>query len=59
MLRSIKGLGFRVSGLSSAPALSAKPYFEGQGDLVSSLISLISHIVTLNIPIINLLTKSP
>ena len=34
-------------------------YLEGQGDLVSRLISPITHIVTLIIPIINLLTKSP
>ena len=34
-------------------------YLEGQGDLVSRLITPITHIVTLFIPIINLLTKSP
>ena len=34
-------------------------YLEGQGDLASRLISPITHIVTLLIPIINLLTKSP
>ena len=34
-------------------------YLEGQGDLVSRLITPITHIVTLIIPIINLLTKSP
>ena len=39
-------LGFRV-------------YLEGQGDLVSRLITPITHIVTLNISIINLLIKSP
>ena len=32
---------------------------EGQGDLVSKLITPINHIITLVIPIINLLTKSP
>ena len=34
-------------------------YLEGQGDLVSRLITPITHVVTLLIPIINLLTKSP
>ena len=35
-------------------------YFQGQGDLVSRLITLIeTHIVTLIIPIIHTLTKSP
>ena len=34
-------------------------YLEGHGDLVSRLITFITHIVTLNLPIINLLTKSP
>ena len=34
-------------------------YLEGQGDLVSRLITLITHIVTLIIPVITLLTKSP
>ena len=32
---------------------------EGQGDLVSSLIAPITHIVTPPIPMISLLTKSP
>ena len=32
---------------------------EGQGDLVSRLITPITHIVALIIPIINLVTKSP
>ena len=36
-----------------------RSYLEGQGDLVSRLITPITHIVTLVIPIINLLTKSP
>ena len=36
------------------------PYLEGHGDLVSRLlITAISHVITPNIPIINLLTKSP
>ena len=34
-------------------------YLEGRGDLVSRLITHITHIVTLVIPINNLLTKSP
>ena len=34
-------------------------YLEGQGDLVSRLITPITHIVTPIIPIINLVTKSP
>ena len=34
-------------------------HLEGQGDLVSRLITPITHIVTTIIPIINLLTKSP
>ena len=38
--------------------LYAKEYLEGQGDLVSRLITPISHIVTPIIPIINLVTKS-
>ena len=32
---------------------------EGQGDLVSRLITPITHVVTLILPMINLLTKSP
>ena len=35
------------------------PDLEGQGDLVSRLITPITHIVTLVILIITLLTKSP
>ena len=34
-------------------------YLKGQGDLVSRLITPITHIVTLLIPVINLLPKSP
>ena len=39
--------------------LIPSPYLEGQGDLISSLITPITHIVTPVIPIVNLLTKSP
>ena len=39
-------LGFRI-------------HLEGQGDVVSRLITFITHIVTLIIPITRLLTKSP
>ena len=35
------------------------PYLEGQGDLVSRLITPITHIVTPIIPISNPVTKSP
>ena len=34
-------------------------YLERRGDLVSRLMTPITHIVTLVIPLINLLTKSP
>ena len=34
-------------------------YLEGQGDLVSRLVTPITHVVTLVIPLINLVTKSP
>ena len=34
-------------------------YLEGQGDLLSRLITPITHIVTPIIPIINLIIKSP
>ena len=34
-------------------------YLEGQGDLVSRLLTPLTHIVTQLTPIINLLTKSP
>ena len=34
-------------------------YLEGHGDLVSSLITHISHVINPTIPIINLLAKSP
>ena len=35
------------------------PYLEGQGDLVSRLVTPITHIITIVIPIILLLIKSP
>ena len=41
------------------PLFQTSVYLEGQGDLVSRLITPITHIGTLNIPIISLLTKSP
>ena len=44
----VYGLGFKL-----------KAYLEGQGDLVSRLVTPITHIITLVIPIINLLIKSP
>ena len=34
-------------------------YLEGQGDFISRLINLITHIVSPLIPIVNLLTESP
>ena len=37
----------------------ARPCLEDQGDLVSSLVTYIIHIMALVIPIINLLIKSP
>ena len=37
----------------------ANHYLEGQGDLVSRLIAPITYVVTLVIPLINLLTQSP
>ena len=40
-------------------ALNTKPYLEGQGGLVSRLITPITQIVTPIIPIINLVTKPP
>ena len=36
-----------------------RDYLGGQGDLVSRVITLLTHIVTLVIPIINPLAKSP
>ena len=44
------GIGIRIN---------RRRCLEGQGDLVSRLVTPITHIVTLNIPIINLLIKSP
>ena len=50
-----------IEGASTLNPKSSRPttlvYLEG--DLVSRLITPITHTVTLNIPIINLLTKSP
>ena len=46
------GLGMNISGLKAAG------YLEGHGDLVSRLITPISHIITPIIPIIDVLTKS-
>ena len=36
-----------------------RQYLEGQGDLVTRLVTVITHLVTLVNPVINLLTKSP
>ena len=54
----------RGSGVAPTKDLAAiaevtTDYLEGQGDLVSRLITPITHIVTTVIPLINLLTKSP
>ena len=49
--------GFRVHGGRGGEPLGL--YVEGQGDLVSGLVTPITHIVTLVIPISNLLTKPP
>ena len=43
----------------SAFSLTPKPYLDGQGDLVSRLVTPITHIVNLIIPIIHPLTNSP
>ena len=49
-----------VSGCCDLDAkLPKDAHLEGQADLVSRLIAPITHIVTLIIPMINLLTKSP
>ena len=56
------GLGFRALGLGLRVWGYHKSYLEGQGDLVSRLITSITHIVTIRnpiIPIISLVTKSP
>ena len=57
------GLGVEFRGLEcrvvQGVGLGCRVYLEGQGDLVSRLITPVTHIVTLIIPIINLLTKSP
>ena len=53
----------RGTGISLKVCPKAKKgsrvYFEGQGDLGSRLITPIAPVVTLLIPITNLLTKSP
>ena len=61
----VSGFGFwglKVAGLGCkverCRGLVFRDYLEGQGDLVSRLIIPITHIVTLNITSINLLTKS-
>ena len=46
-------MGFRVLGCGFML------YLEGQGDLVSRVITPITHVVTLVLSLINLLTKSP
>ena len=56
--------GEKVQSLKVVAAMSTLTllftlYLEGQGDLVSRLIIPITHIVTLNILITNLLTKFP
>ena len=49
----------RTTTLDNPEDMSLGGYLEGQGDLVSRLVTPITHIVTPVIPIINLLTKSP
>ena len=51
----VEGLGFglKVDGCGIGA------YLEGQGDFVNRLITPITHVVTLVVPIINLVTKSP
>ena len=46
-----------VGGSSSY--IGFRAYLEGQGDLVSRVLTPITHIVTLVLPLILLLTKSP
>ena len=53
MIPFVQGGGF-ITGKASLC-----PYLEGQGDEVSRLITPVTQIVTLVIPIINLLTKAP
>ena len=64
-----KKAGQAIAKLNKLPPVAALPHppkakpspagWEGQGDLVSRLITSITHMVTLIIPFINLLTKSP
>ena len=63
---SLRVPGIRASSTASSPRyLTCKEpategaYLEGQEDLASRLITSITHIVTLIIPLANLLTKSP
>ena len=51
--------GSRLRDLESEGTGVSRSCLEGQGDLVSRLITPITHIVTLVIPSINQLTKSP
>ena len=39
--------------------ITSDDYLEGQGDLVGILITPITHIINLGIPVINLVTESP
>ena len=61
--RGFAGSGFRSQAVGivvfGAFAVRVGFYLEGQWDFVSRLITPITHIVTLLIPIINPLTKSP
>ena len=52
-----KGQTVRNTTRSRSSPAHCRHYLEGQGDLVSRLITPRTHIVTLFIPIINLLTK--
>ena len=50
----------QLDGLVSSVRLLLKDlYLEGHGDLVSRLITYITHIITPCIPIVDLVTKSP
>ena len=56
---NLQGLSLRVWDFGFGFVGPQTAYLEGQGDLVSRLITLITHIVALVIPNINLFTKSP
>ena len=58
-LRRIHVRNLRVVAKFSHNSRNHRPYLDGQEDLVSRLITPTTHIVTLIIPIINLLAKSP